>query len=166
MHWQAVGGLTQQIDAELVRLDVVEQGGEDGQQRHGHVVDALTDALHLCAGLHEFPQLQHLDQLLQVFRRVLEESPEPGFDQLRSGLHDGPEGDGGTLRADVLAGSSLLDRWRQTCTYLVSREWVRMSRQLTMMAESLPVRATFSVCLGRKEQQSRGEAYQREKSCA
>lgn len=61
---------------------MVEQGGEDGQQRHGHVVDALTDALHLCTRLHEFPQFQHLNQLFQVLRCILEESPKPSFDQL------------------------------------------------------------------------------------
>lgn len=149
-------------------LDVVEQGGEDGQQRHGHVVDALADALHLRAGLHEFPQFQHLDQLLQVFRCVLEESPKPGFDQLRSGLHDGSETDGETRGADACAEWSLLKCWGQTRAYLVSREWVRISRQLTMMAESLPVRGTFSVCSERAEKEETRRTwgpYQREKSC-
>lgn len=79
--------LTQQVHRKLVRPDVLEQGGEDWQQRHGHVVDALADALHLSAGLHELPQFQHLRQLLQVLRRVLKESPEPGFDELRARLH-------------------------------------------------------------------------------
>lgn len=41
-------------------FDVLEQGSEDGQQRHRHVADALADALHLGARLHEFPQFQHL----------------------------------------------------------------------------------------------------------
>lgn len=70
---------------------MVEQGREDGQQCYGDVVDALADALHLGAGLHEFAQLQHLQQFFQVLRCVLEEGPESGFDQLRAGLHDRPE---------------------------------------------------------------------------
>lgn len=47
--------LTQQVHSKLVGLDVLEQGGEDGQQRHRHIVDALADALHLRPGLHELP---------------------------------------------------------------------------------------------------------------
>lgn len=79
--------LTQQVHSELVCSDVVKDGGEDGQQRHGHVVDALADALHLSTGLHELPQFQHLQQLLQVLRRVLEERPKADFDQFGAGLH-------------------------------------------------------------------------------
>lgn len=88
-------------------LDVVEQGGEDGQQRHGHVVDALTDTLHLCARLHELPQFQHLHQLFQVLRCVLEESPKASFDQLRSRLHDSSEENGETRRAEMFSAQML-----------------------------------------------------------
>lgn len=118
---------------------MVEQGREDGQQCHGDVVDALGDALHLGAGLHELAQLQHLQQLLQVFGRVLEEGPEAGFDQLRAGLHDRP----GRPNNEICArrrGREL--SWAEgapkTRAYLVSSECVRMCRQLTIIAESLP----------------------------
>lgn len=47
-----------------MRLDVLKQGSEDGQQRHSHIVDALGDTLHLGTGLHELPQFKHLQQLL------------------------------------------------------------------------------------------------------
>lgn len=69
-------------------LDVLKQGSEDGQQCHRHIVDALSDALHLRTRLHELPQFEHLQQLLQVLRCVLKESPKPGFDQLWARLHD------------------------------------------------------------------------------
>lgn len=57
---------------------------------------------------------------------------------------------GGDTGADV-HGTKLSAWWiavqTQTamCAHLVSREWVRMSRQLTIIAESLPGRETFAV---------------------
>lgn len=130
-------------------LDVLEQGGEDGQQRHGHVADALADALHLGTGLHELPQFQHLQQLLQVLRRTLEEGPKPGFDQLRARLHDRSEGREheccACTRLHSVLDGSLCVRRATTCAYLVSSECVRMCRQLTIIAESLPVREISSV---------------------
>lgn len=38
---------TQQVHFEIVRLDVLEERGDDGQQRHSDVGDVLGDALHL-----------------------------------------------------------------------------------------------------------------------
>lgn len=48
--------LTQQVHSKLICPDVLKQGGEDGQQRHSHISDALADALHLGTGLHELAQ--------------------------------------------------------------------------------------------------------------
>ena len=60
----------------MVLGDVLEEGREDGQQRHRGVVDVLRHALHLRARVRELPQLEVLERLLQVLGRVLEERPE------------------------------------------------------------------------------------------
>lgn len=127
-------------------LDVIKQGREDGQQCHSDVVDALADALHLGTRLHEFAQLEHLHQLLQVFGCVLKEGPEAGFDQLRAGLHDCSERAERTRELRMAAGRHfcLMDHRahakQKAWAYLVSSECVRMCRQLTIIAESLPER--------------------------
>jgi len=84
--------LTQQLRPKVVRLDVLEEGGEDGQQRHRHVVDVLRHALHLRTRLRELAQLQHLLQLLQVLRGALEEGPHTRLHQLRARLHHRSDG--------------------------------------------------------------------------
>lgn len=102
--------LTQQFHSKLVCCDVLKEGGEDGQQRHSHVVDALRDALHLGTGLHELAQFQHLQQLLQVLGGVLKESPKTGFDQLRAGLHHRSEGEHDGLVCMLQTGVTLYSR--------------------------------------------------------
>ena len=72
---------TQQVCAEVVLGDVLEQCVEDGQQGHGGVVDDLGHALHL-ATLGHLAQLQVFHRLLQVLRCVLEECPHAGLHQL------------------------------------------------------------------------------------
>lgn len=103
-----ISSLTQKIHSKPMSLDVIKQGREDGQQGHSDVVDALADALHLGTRLHEFAQLEHLHQLLQVLGCVLEESPEAGFDKLRSGLHDCSERAERTRELRMAAGRHFL----------------------------------------------------------
>ena len=79
--------LTQQVHSKLMLSDVLEQGGEDGQQGHCGVVDILRHALHLTAGVCELPQFQILQSLLQILCCILKESPQSRLHQLRAGLH-------------------------------------------------------------------------------
>lgn len=76
--------LTQEVGSKVVLCDVLKQGCEDGQQGHRGVVDVLRHALHLAARVGELPQLQVLQCLLQILRRVLKERTQARLHQLRA----------------------------------------------------------------------------------
>lgn len=79
-----LSGLTKQVDSKVVLGDVFKQGSQDGEQRHGGVVDILRHAFHLRAGVSELPQLEVLKGLLKVLGSILKERPEPHPHQLRA----------------------------------------------------------------------------------
>lgn len=55
------------------------QGGEDGQQGKGGVVDDLSDASWLLSAVGELTELQVLLSFLQIFCCAVKERPQSGL---------------------------------------------------------------------------------------
>lgn len=83
--------LTYEVLSKHVLSDVLEQGGEDGQQGEGGVVDDLSDASRLLSAVGELAQLQVLLSLLQVLGCTVEVRPQGCLHRLQTSLHHGPD---------------------------------------------------------------------------
>ena len=70
---------TYEVFSEHVLSNMFKQGGEDGQQGKGGVVDDLSDTSWLLSAVGELTELQVLLSLLQIFCCTVEERPQGGL---------------------------------------------------------------------------------------
>lgn len=67
---------TYEVFSKHVLSDVLKQGGEDGQQGKGSVVDDLSDTSRLLSAVSELTKLQVLLRLLQILCCTVEVRPQ------------------------------------------------------------------------------------------